>query len=75
MERHGASHRITASHKQDQSQHHQITRAPGGLGAPMAPPRVIPWQWTGEQWRDDAGNAPSFDEVEAAGIDATGRMM
>ena len=41
-ERHGAAHRITATRKQDQSAHHQVTRAPVGDD------RIIPAKWSGQ---------------------------
>jgi hypothetical protein len=69
-ERHGAAHRIKASRKQDDSAHRQLTRAPQGQD------RALPWQWNSAgMWVDDQGRAPSADEVEAAGLDPTGRMM
>ena len=67
-ERHGAAHRITATRKQDQSQHHQVTRAPGG-------DRVIPARWSGSAWTNDAGAAYSADEVEELGLDPSLRTM
>jgi hypothetical protein len=67
-ERHGAAHRITATRKQDQSGHHQVTRAP-------ADGRVIPAVWSGSAWTNDAGSPYSADEVEAMGLDPSLRTM
>jgi len=67
-ERHGAAHRITATRTQDQSSHHQVTRAPVG-------DRVIPASWSGNAWTNDSGREYSADEVEEMGLDPSLRTM
>jgi hypothetical protein len=67
-ERHGAAHRIKASHSHDSSSHQQITRAPTNG-------RVLSAQWSGSAWTDDAGAPYSADQVEEMGLDPSLRMM
>ena len=65
QERHGAAHRIIATKTQDQSVHHQPTRAP-----------VNPAVWSGQDWVDrTSGRSFGADEVEEMGLDPSLRSM